>query len=136
MYTGEGGRSTVVIIIAVVVPVAAVFLLFVAVFLVRAKKTRTVYETEPLAQGTRLFSNDLNIQLCSYLNSAVEIVSIGNDDITASGSLQFEFKAIEAATDKFSLSNKLGQGGFGQVYKVYSIFRASSVDILSTSIIQ
>ncbi|CAF2130881.1 BnaA03g45870D [Brassica napus] len=88
---GEGGRSTVVIIIAVVVPVAAVFLLFVAVFLVRAKKTRTVYETEPLAQG--------------------------NDDITASGSLQFEFKAIEAATDKFSLSNKLGQGGFGQVYK-------------------
>ncbi|XP_022573444.1 putative cysteine-rich receptor-like protein kinase 20 [Brassica napus] len=114
---GEGGRSTVVIIIAVVVPVAAVFLLFVAVFLVRAKKTRTVYETEPLAQGTRLFSNDLNIQLCSYLNSAVEIVSIGNDDITASGSLQFEFKAIEAATDKFSLSNKLGQGGFGQVYK-------------------
>ncbi|CAN6879357.1 unnamed protein product, partial [Brassica oleracea] len=83
--------STVVIIIAVVVPVAAVFLLLVAVFLVRAKKTRTVYETEPVAQG--------------------------NDDITASGSLQFDFKAIEAATDKFSLSNKLGQGGFGQVYK-------------------
>ncbi|CAH8352098.1 unnamed protein product [Eruca vesicaria subsp. sativa] len=86
----KGGRST-VLIIAVVVSVTAVSLLFVAMFLVRAKKTRTVNETEPLAQG--------------------------NDDITTSGSLQFDFKAIEAATDNFSLSNKLGQGGFGQVYK-------------------
>ncbi|XP_033143796.1 cysteine-rich receptor-like protein kinase 5 isoform X2 [Brassica rapa] len=35
----------------------------------------------------------------------------------AEGSLQFDFKAIEAATDNFSETNKLGQGGFGQVYK-------------------
>ena len=40
------------------------------------------------------------------------------DDITTAGSIQFDFKAIEAATDKFSETNKLGQGGFGQVYKV------------------
>lgn len=40
------------------------------------------------------------------------------DDITTAGSLQFDFKVIEAATDKFSMCNKLGQGGFGQVYKV------------------
>lgn len=53
MYTGKGGRSTVVII-AVVVAVTAVFLLFVAVFFVRAKKTRTAHGTEPLAQGKRL----------------------------------------------------------------------------------
>ncbi|XP_048608846.1 cysteine-rich receptor-like protein kinase 5 isoform X1 [Brassica napus] len=39
------------------------------------------------------------------------------DDITTAGSLQFDFKVIEAATDKFSISNKLGQGGFGKVYK-------------------
>ncbi|KAL0799227.1 hypothetical protein Bca101_054402 [Brassica carinata] len=39
------------------------------------------------------------------------------DDITTVGSLQFDFKVIEAATDKFSISNKLGQGGFGKVYK-------------------
>ncbi|CAA7049643.1 unnamed protein product [Microthlaspi erraticum] len=39
------------------------------------------------------------------------------DDITTAGSLQFDFKAIEAATDNFSESNKLGQGGFGAVYK-------------------
>ncbi|KFK28891.1 hypothetical protein AALP_AA7G061600 [Arabis alpina] len=88
---GKGGNPS-VIIIAVVVPITAAFLLFIAVFIFRAKrKKRTVYETEPLAEG--------------------------KDDITTAGSLQFDFKAIEAATDKFSQSNKLGQGGFGEVYK-------------------
>ncbi|XP_020873348.1 putative cysteine-rich receptor-like protein kinase 16 isoform X3 [Arabidopsis lyrata subsp. lyrata] len=33
------------------------------------------------------------------------------------GSLQFEFKAIQAATSNFQKSNKLGHGGFGEVYK-------------------
>ncbi|WZZ75926.1 hypothetical protein YC2023_087296 [Brassica napus] len=37
--------------------------------------------------------------------------------ITSVHSLQFDFKTIEAATDKFAMSNKVGQGGFGQVYK-------------------
>ena len=43
------------------------------------------------------------------------------DDITTAGSLQFDFKVIEAATDKFSICNKLGEGGFGKVYKVLPI---------------
>ncbi|KAJ4912958.1 putative cysteine-rich receptor-like protein kinase 23 [Raphanus sativus] len=87
---GEGGNST-VIVVTVVVPISVIFLLLVAVFSFRAKKKRTVYETEPLTED--------------------------KGDITTAGSLQFDFKAIEAATDKFSLSNKLGQGGFGEVYK-------------------
>ncbi|WZY69293.1 hypothetical protein YC2023_001533 [Brassica napus] len=39
------------------------------------------------------------------------------DDISTSGSLQFDFKCIEAATSKFRNTNKLGHGGFGEVYK-------------------
>ncbi|KAH0902012.1 hypothetical protein HID58_041515 [Brassica napus] len=39
------------------------------------------------------------------------------DDISTSGSLQFYFKAIEAATSNFHNINKLGHGGFGEVYK-------------------
>ncbi|CAH8360152.1 unnamed protein product [Eruca vesicaria subsp. sativa] len=86
----EGGNSS-AIVIAVVVPISVICLLLVAVFSFWAKRKKTTsYETEPLADG---------------------------DDITTAGSLQFDFKAIEAATDKFSESNKLGQGGFGQVYK-------------------
>ncbi|KAL1190773.1 putative cysteine-rich receptor-like protein kinase 23 [Cardamine amara subsp. amara] len=89
---GEGGKSS-VIIIAVVVPIAVlvIIIIFVAVCCVLAKKTKTIYETELLA--------------------------VEKDDITSAGSLQFDFKAIEAATDKFSETNKLGEGGFGQVYK-------------------
>ena len=36
--------------------------------------------------------------------------------------MQFDFATIEAATNKFSDDNKLGEGGFGQVYKVHAIF--------------
>ncbi|CAG7862536.1 unnamed protein product [Brassica rapa] len=40
-----------------------------------------------------------------------------DDDMTSPQSLQFDFGTIEAATDGFSRNNKLGQGGFGEVYK-------------------
>ncbi|AEE78083.1 protein kinase-like [Arabidopsis thaliana] len=86
---GKGRNSSVIIV--VVVPIIALLLLFVAFFSLRAKKTRTNYEREPLTEES--------------------------DDITTAGSLQFDFKAIEAATNKFCETNKLGQGGFGEVYK-------------------
>ncbi|KAK4562662.1 hypothetical protein RGQ29_005240 [Quercus rubra] len=39
------------------------------------------------------------------------------NEISIVESLQFDFATIEAATNKFSNDNKLGEGGFGQVYK-------------------
>ncbi|XP_059283328.1 cysteine-rich receptor-like protein kinase 44 isoform X2 [Lycium ferocissimum] len=39
------------------------------------------------------------------------------DDISTVESLQYDFSTIRAATDNFSNANKLGQGGFGPVYK-------------------
>ncbi|MBA0739747.1 hypothetical protein Gogos_012984 [Gossypium gossypioides] len=39
------------------------------------------------------------------------------DEITTIKSLQYDFNTIRAATDHFSYANKLGQGGFGAVYK-------------------
>ncbi|KAF8109723.1 hypothetical protein N665_0093s0073 [Sinapis alba] len=41
----------------------------------------------------------------------------GGDEITTTHSLQFSFKAIEAATDNFADSNMIGRGGFGVVYR-------------------
>ncbi|XVF87658.1 hypothetical protein PTKIN_Ptkin18bG0138000 [Pterospermum kingtungense] len=38
-------------------------------------------------------------------------------DITTIESLQYDFSTIEVATNNFSDSNKLGEGGFGEVYK-------------------
>nr|XP_018633388.1 putative receptor-like protein kinase At4g00960 isoform X4 [Nicotiana tomentosiformis] len=46
-----------------------------------------------------------------------EIQSIRGDDISTAESLQYDFSTIRVATDNFSNANKLGQGGFGPVYK-------------------
>lgn len=37
--------------------------------------------------------------------------------------IQFDFETIKIATNDFSSENKLGQGGFGAVYKVWKELR-------------
>ncbi|XP_010439222.1 PREDICTED: cysteine-rich receptor-like protein kinase 5 isoform X2 [Camelina sativa] len=91
VYTGKNGNS-IVIIIAIVVPLAVYILLFAVISSFHViNRVKKAYETAAADDD--------------------------GDDITTAGSLQFDFNAVEAATDKFSESNKLGQGGFGQVYK-------------------
>ena len=41
-------------------------------------------------------------------------------DIGTAESLRYNFNLVKAATNDFSENNKLGQGGFGAVYKVYT----------------
>lgn len=36
----------------------------------------------------------------------------------SSGPVQYDLSTLQAATENFSDENKLGQGGFGPVYKV------------------
>ncbi|XP_026379852.1 putative receptor-like protein kinase At4g00960 [Papaver somniferum] len=40
-----------------------------------------------------------------------------NDEVLTTESLQFNFGTVSTSTDNFSEANKLGQGGFGAVYK-------------------
>ena len=40
------------------------------------------------------------------------------NEITTMESLQYDFGTIQTATDDFSDEKKLGEGGFGAVYKV------------------
>lgn len=40
------------------------------------------------------------------------------DEIKRLESLQFDFRTLRAATEDFCDASKLGQGGFGAVYKV------------------
>ena len=40
------------------------------------------------------------------------------DDITTIESLQLDYRIIQAATNNYSENNKIGEGGFGEVYKV------------------
>ncbi|XP_039020160.1 cysteine-rich receptor-like protein kinase 26 [Hibiscus syriacus] len=76
------------IIITVVVPVTVVAIIIIFVyFFLRARKRKE------------------------------DIVETVDEEIINPESLQFDFATIRIATDNFSDENKLGQGGFGSVYK-------------------
>ncbi|XP_062013387.1 cysteine-rich receptor-like protein kinase 25 [Rosa rugosa] len=77
------------IIVAIVVPIAIVLFLVGCFFLRR--NARKTYD-------------------------ALQEQNVGNE-ISTVESLQFDFATIEAATNQFSLNNRLGEGGFGEVYK-------------------
>ncbi|KAI9078177.1 hypothetical protein K1719_039876 [Acacia pycnantha] len=60
------------------------------------------------------------ILVCIYFvvwKSKRTITAKDDDEIAPIESLQFNFNTIRLATDNFSITNKLGQGGFGSVYK-------------------
>nr|XP_043620389.1 cysteine-rich receptor-like protein kinase 29 [Erigeron canadensis] len=87
----DSNTRTTIVVIAIVVTVSVVMLavVFVCIFVRRKRK---------LPQN--LVHEDSDI-----------------DEISTTESLQYEFAVIRAATNDFSDSNKLGQGGFGLVYK-------------------
>ncbi|KAJ4912955.1 Cysteine-rich receptor-like protein kinase 21 [Raphanus sativus] len=97
--------STRTIVAIVIVPIILIALGF-AIW--RRKKSYKAFTTE-----NSYFS------AAKRLNKTYDTAPPDNagDDISTSGSLQFDFKAIEAATSNFHNTNKLGHGGFGEVYK-------------------
>ena len=49
-----------------------------------------------------------------YLSSTGQGGEIGGEQV-----VQYDFASLKAATNYFSTDNKLGEGGFGVVYKVF-----------------
>ncbi|XP_058197635.1 cysteine-rich receptor-like protein kinase 10 isoform X1 [Rhododendron vialii] len=87
---GKEGVSSKVII-AIVVPIGVSILLFVVGFCFVTRRAKKKYNFVKEADG--------------------------EDDISAVQSLQYDFGTIQAATNNFSDDNKIGEGGFGPVYK-------------------
>lgn len=58
---------------------------------------------------------------------------VDTEEFIEAESLKFDFKVIRTATDDFSQRNKLGQGGFGGVYKVCSCNYLHLSILLATS---
>ncbi|KAK9133579.1 hypothetical protein Scep_013107 [Stephania cephalantha] len=76
----------------------------------------------PIVAGVLLLLVALCVVACSVLRKKrtkrKNISGIVVDDLRHSTeSLEFDFATIRSATDNFSDENKLGQGGFGSVYK-------------------
>ncbi|KAF7840696.1 cysteine-rich receptor-like protein kinase 10 [Senna tora] len=78
-------------IVAIVVPISVAVLLFIVGVIFLSRRRRKKYDSAPEGKSA--------------------------SEITTVESLQFDFGTIEAATNKFSAENKLGEGGFGEVYK-------------------
>ncbi|XVE87860.1 hypothetical protein DITRI_Ditri19aG0022200 [Diplodiscus trichospermus] len=56
--------------------------------------------------------------ICIFRRSRKTQATLGTDDeVIRAESLQFDFATVRVATNNFSDANKLGQGGFGAVYK-------------------
>ncbi|XP_062162378.1 cysteine-rich receptor-like protein kinase 10 [Alnus glutinosa] len=87
-----GSKMSSLTIVAIVIPIAviSVVLLFIAYSFLRRRPRKKHYTLSEENVG---------------------------DEITTIESLQFDLDIIEAATDKFSDDNKIGEGGFGVVYK-------------------
>ncbi|KFK30808.1 hypothetical protein AALP_AA6G028500 [Arabis alpina] len=79
-------------IVKIVVPIVVVVLIIIILVLLARRSAVLCWRRKP--------------------NQGFDLYQTG---ITTIRSLQFDFKTIEVATDKFS--NKLGQGGFGEVFK-------------------
>ncbi|KAK1368445.1 Cysteine-rich receptor-like protein kinase 29 [Heracleum sosnowskyi] len=86
----DNNTPTVIIIVVVVLVGILIMLLLLVCIFKRKRKQRTT--------TGRLLNNNV-------------------EDISSAESLQYDFGTIEVATNYFSDSNKLGQGGFGAVYK-------------------
>ncbi|KAH6792821.1 hypothetical protein C2S52_003298 [Perilla frutescens var. hirtella] len=84
----DDNTTKVIIIIVVPVGVTLIFIACAIIFMRKRMKRRRAYEITKTA-----------------------------DDISTVESLQYDFSSIRAATDDFDDTNKLGQGGFGAVYK-------------------
>ncbi|XP_057499027.1 cysteine-rich receptor-like protein kinase 10 isoform X3 [Actinidia eriantha] len=87
---GNGGLSSQVLI-AIIIPICVVVLLFIVGFCwLRRRRTKK--------------------------HECVREDTVG-DDITTVQSLQYDLATLQAATNNFSEENKIGEGGFGPVYK-------------------
>ncbi|CAL9226539.1 unnamed protein product [Arabidopsis halleri] len=86
---GKSGNSN-VLVGAIVVPIILAVLLLIAGYCFFAKRAKKTYGTTP---------------------------ALYEDDKTTIESLQLDYRAIQAATNDFSENNKIGRGGFGDVYK-------------------
>ncbi|GLT31002.1 hypothetical protein SLA2020_057700 [Shorea laevis] len=81
----------------------------------RSNKTRIIIIIV-VSSVVGVLSLVLCIWICLKLRKPREIVEKG-DEMMKAESLQFDLATIRAATNNFCDENKLGQGGFGAVYK-------------------
>ena len=75
-------------------------------------------ETENMETNQDLLAFDINMSITTSTNELCEADGEGNDKSKDSWLPLFSLASVAAATENFSMECKLGEGGFGPVYKV------------------
>ncbi|KAK7246625.1 hypothetical protein RIF29_41495 [Crotalaria pallida] len=105
---GSNKKSNTAMIVGIILSAIVIFLGLLGIYLIRRRrKLRSILNENTEQRGSFHRSQEL-------LNNEV-IFSSQMDDLELP---MFDFKTITMATDNFSEANKLGEGGFGSVYKV------------------
>jgi len=134
LHSGKVRVSTVVII-AIVVPVGVsigLFCLGVCFLRRRGRKNRDSVKEKDGKEHKNFYFILIGKKQCRFCcvlcrccmiifsktQSKIYLCCVVGDEMSTEESLQFDLSTIEAATNNFSPDNKLGEGGFGEVFKV------------------
>ncbi|KAL9444245.1 hypothetical protein AB3S75_017430 [Citrus x aurantiifolia] len=110
----QGNKKLLWIIVILVLPL--VILPCVYIFRQWSRK-RKEKETKNLDTNQDLLAFDVNMGITTRTNEFCEADGDGKDKSKDSSLPLFSFASVTAATENFSIQSKLGEGGFGPVYK-------------------
>ncbi|CAH1427267.1 unnamed protein product [Lactuca virosa] len=103
--------------ISISVSITLVFLCFGALWYIKKRKRRQ-------KEYKRRKRDEYFVELTTS-ESFKDVHRLEPDGVKGNDLLLFSFASIMAATNDFSIENKLGQGGFGPVYKSYATGKLS-----------
>lgn len=110
---------------AIVVPIGVVLVLFLIGFFLLRRKAKRRYLSVRLDSGKKYNKIKNDIKIFAYTNYCINtysyniwLVVVVRYEMGREENFQFAMDEIETATDNFSDDNKIGEGGFGVVYKV------------------
>ncbi|KAI9127968.1 hypothetical protein K1719_000961 [Acacia pycnantha] len=98
--------------------VSGVLLLALIVYVIvyRSKKVAEASLPPPRSQDQYLRIGQGSGSNLEKASESIDVASPRMTGITVEKSVEFSFEELAKATDDFSISNKIGQGGFGTVY--------------------
>ncbi|GAY69190.1 hypothetical protein CUMW_270080 [Citrus unshiu] len=107
-----GNKKLLWIIVVLVLPVV-----LLPSFYIFRRRRRKHKEKENMEANWDLLAFDINMSITTRTNELCEADGEGNDKSKDSWLPLFSLASVSAATENFSTQCKLGEGGFGPVYK-------------------